>query len=68
MRDKMLQRQLHSTQIREVVSVVADSKKTHIWHHGHVCELLKGKDGVIRGVRVTVRNKIMEQLCSLYVH
>ena len=29
-RDTTLQRQLHSTQIREVVSVVADSKKTHM--------------------------------------
>ena len=49
----------------EVVLVVADSKNRHEWHHGLVCELLNGKDGVVRGVRMIVRNKIMEQSLQL---
>ena len=47
-------------EIGEVVLVVADRKNRHEWHHGLVCELLKGKDGVVRGVRMIVRNKVIE--------
>ena len=52
-------------EIGEVVLVVADSKNRHEWHHGLVCELLKGKDGVVRGVRMIVRNKVMERPLQL---
>ena len=54
-------------EIGEVVLVVADSKNRHEWHHGLVCELLKGKDGAVRGVRMIVRDKVMEQPLQLYV-
>ena len=49
----------------EVILVVADSKNRHEWHHGLVCELLKGKDGVVRGVQMMVRNKVMERPLQL---
>ena len=52
-------------QIGEVVLVVADSKNRHEWPHGLVCELLKGNDGVVRGVRMIVRNKVMERPLQL---
>ena len=52
-------------EIGEVVSVVADSKNRHEWHHGLVCELWKGKDGVVRGVQMIVRNKVKERPLQL---
>ena len=39
---------------------VADNKNRHEWHHQLVCKLPKGKDGVVRGVRMIVWNKVME--------
>ena len=51
--------------IGEVVLVVGDSKNHRQWNHELVCELLKGKDNVIRGVRMVVRNKISERPIQL---
>ena len=49
----------------EVVLVVGDSKNKHTWRHGLVCQHLPGKDGVVRGVRMIVRNKIWERPVQL---
>ena len=35
------------------------------WKHGLVCELLKGKDQVVRGVRMIVNNRIWERPVQL---
>ncbi len=52
--------------IGEVVLVVGENKKRHEWHHGLVCELLRGKnDDIVRGVRMIVRNKIWERPIQL---
>eukprot|EP00794_Sanderia_malayensis_P013095 gene13095-14438_t len=52
--------------IGEVVLVVDDSKNRHKWHHGLVCELLQGKkDGVVRGVKMIVKNKVWERPLQL---
>ena len=51
--------------LREVVLVVSDSKNKHEWHHGLVCEHLRGKDGVARGVRMIVKNEIWERPIQL---
>ena len=48
-------------EIGEVVLVVGDNKNHIQWNHGLVCELLKGKGNVIRGVRMVVRNEIWER-------
>ena len=45
--------------------MVSDSKNRHEWKHGLVCELLKGKDQVVRGVRMTVNNRIWERPVQL---
>ena len=52
-------------EIGEVVLIVGDSKNRRLWNHGLVCELLKGKDNVVRGVRMIVRNKIWERPIQL---
>ena len=49
----------------EVVLAVGDSKNRRQWNHGLVCELLKGKDSVIRGVRMVVPTKIWERPIQL---
>ena len=51
-----------------VVLVVSDSKNKHEWHHGLVCEHLQGKDGVVLGVRMIVRDKIWERPIQLVCH
>ena len=51
--------------IGEVVLVVSDSKNRHEWKHGLVSELLKGKDQVVRGVRMIVNNRIWERPVQL---
>ena len=52
-------------EIGEVVLVVDESKNRRQWSHGLVCELIKGKDNVVRGVRIIVRNKIWERPMQL---
>ena len=57
-------------EIGEVVLVVADSKNRREWDHGLVCELLKGKDGVVRGVRMIVRKVVgqpLQLVCPLEI-
>ena len=51
--------------IGEVVLVVSDSKNRREWKHGMVCELFKGKDQVVRGVRMIVNNRIWERSVQL---
>ena len=64
-RHDVMKRTPFHPEIGEVVLVVADSKNKHEWHHGLVCELLKGKDGVVRGVWMIVQNKVMERPLQL---
>ena len=45
--------------------VVSDNKNKQEWHHGLVCEHLQGKDGVVQGVRMIVRDKIWERPIQL---
>ena len=45
--------------------IIGDSENRRLWNHGLVCELLKGKDNVVRGVRMIVRNKIWERSIQL---
>ena len=52
-------------ELGEVVLIVSESKNKHEWNHGLVCEHLTGKDGVVRGVRMIVRNKIWERPIQL---
>ena len=52
-------------EIGEVVLVVGDKKNRHEWKHGLVDELLRGKDEVVRGVRMIVNNKIWERPIQL---
>ena len=51
--------------IGDVVLVVSDNKNRREWKHGLVCELLKGKDQVVRGVRMIVNNRIWERPVQL---
>ena len=51
--------------IGEVVLVVGDSKNCREWKHGLVCELLKVKDQVVRGVRMIGNNRIWERPVQL---
>ena len=53
-------------EIGEVVLVVGDSKNRRRWNHMLICEFLKGKDDVIRGARLVVRNRIWERPIQLF--
>ena len=64
-RHDVTKRNAYHPEIGEVVLVVGDSKNRRRWNHGLVCELLKGKDDVVRGVRMVVRNKIWERPIQL---
>ena len=64
-RHDVTKRNSYHPEIGEVVLVVGDSKNRRKWNHGLVCELLKGKDSVIRGVRMVVHNKIWERPIQL---
>ena len=56
---------MYHPDIGEVVLVVSDSKNRREWKHGLVCELLKGKDQVVRGVCMIVNNRIWEHPVQL---
>ena len=45
--------------------MVSDSKNRREWKHRLVCELLKRKDQVVRGVRMIVNNRIWERPIQL---
>ena len=64
-RHDVTKRKQYHPELGEVVLVVGASKNKHEWHHGLVCEHLKGKDGVCRGVRLIVKNKIWERPLQL---
>ena len=64
-RHDVTKRKQYHPELGEVVLVVGASKNKHEWHHGLVCEHLKGKDGVCRGVRMIVKNKIWERPLQL---
>ena len=57
--------------IGEIVLVVGDAKNKHDWRHGLIVELLKGKDEVVRGVKMIVKNNVWEHpvqlICSLEI-
>ena len=61
----MKQKKQYYPQLGEVVLVVSDSQNKHEWHHGLVCEHLRGKDGVVRGVWMIVRDRIWERPIQL---
>ena len=65
LRHDITQKKQYYPELGEVVLVVSDSKNKHEWHHGLVCEHLPGKDGVVRGVRMIVRDKIWERPIQL---
>ena len=64
-RHDVTKRNSYHPEVGEVVLIVGDSKNRRRWSHGLVCELLKGKDDVVRGVRMVVRNKIWERPIQL---
>ena len=64
-RHDVTKRNSYHPEVGEVVLIVGDSKNRRRWSHGLVCELLKGKDEVVRGVRMVVRNKIWERPIQL---
>ena len=64
-RHDVTQKKQYYPELGEVVLVVSDSKNKHESHHGLVCEHLTGKDGVVRGVQMIVRNKIWERPYNL---
>ena len=51
--------------IGEIVLVVGDSKNKHEWKHGLIVELLKGKDKVVRGMKMIVNNNLWERPVQL---
>ena len=51
--------------IGEVVLVMSDSNDHHEWKHGLVCELIKEKDQVVRGVHMIVNNRIWDHPVQL---
>ena len=52
-------------EIGAAVLVVGDGKNRHEWKHGLVGDLLRGKDEVVRGVRMIVNNKVWERPIQL---
>ena len=60
-RHNVTKSEVYHPDIGEVVLVVSDSKNRREWKHGLVCELLKRKDQVVRGVRMIVNNRIWER-------
>ena len=64
-RHNVTKSEVYHPDIGEVVLVVSDSKNCREWKHGLVCELLKGKDQVVRGVRMIVNHRIWERPVQL---
>ena len=51
--------------IGEIVLAVGDSKNKREWKYGLIVELLKGKDKVVRGVKMIVNNNVWERPVQL---
>ena len=52
-------------QVGEVVLVVGDEKNRADWKKGKVVRLVKGQDGVVRGVKILTKGHLIERPLSL---